>query len=247
MNSPTLYLEWQNTQTRRWYTIGRLQRDAEGLFEFVYTQGFNDATQQGGLQPLVGFDDPSKTYRSKALFPQFENRLMSPSREEFPINLERLGLKDATDPLAVLARSGGRRETDRLLLYAAPDRVVGTGTADLFRAHFFINGARYTPSEGLGSKLEEPLRLLWDFQNPEDPNAVMVSTRDNHLLGWIPRHFAADILALRDARAALETAIERVNPPPAPAWCRYLITVSALWPEGFRALGGPEHLPMVQG
>jgi hypothetical protein len=245
MNSPTLYLEWQDKQaSRRWFTIGRVRRDEEGLFEFVYTDGFHEAQRLADLRPLIGFGELQQVYRSASLFPQFENRLLSASREEFTVSLERLGLLDASDPLAVLARSSGKRETDQFQLYPKPIEVRDEAGERSYSIQFFAHGSQYVPNASAADSFTRPLRLLWDFQNPKDKNALMVMTDDNRLLGWIPRHYSADLIELRSREATLITTLSRYNAPPAPSWYRFLLTVQAKWPEGFEPLRGIEHRPI---
>jgi hypothetical protein len=245
MTSPTLFLAWQAPQSRQLYTVGRLSRTADGQFEFVYTAGVRQAQADAAMPLLAGMTALHQRYLSATLFPHFQNRLMSPSREEFALHIDRLGLTQSDDPLVVLARSGGRRETDSFLLYAEPQRVQTETGALAFRFHFFTHGMRYMPVAPATLTNTEPLRLLWDFQNPKDAEAVMVLTANNYLLGWVPRYYSGDVLRMRNLGAELVTRIEHINPGDAPPWYRALCTITASCTQEFRPLDGPEHGPLA--
>src|SRR4051812_47913042 len=97
MEKPVIYLAWQDTvKTRRWFPVGRLRQVEDGQYEFVYSRGFEEARQFAGMQPILGFPEENRCYLSASLLPLFQNRLMSPSREEYRAYIERLGL--ARDP-----------------------------------------------------------------------------------------------------------------------------------------------------
>jgi hypothetical protein len=66
----TLFLAWQDTSGRRWYTIGRLTRN-NATYEFVYTKGVLEAQREAGFQTLPSFPNLYKVYRSEELFPVF--------------------------------------------------------------------------------------------------------------------------------------------------------------------------------
>jgi hypothetical protein len=60
-------------------------------------------------------------YRSSFLLSLFSNRVMNHSREEYDEYVADLGLSpDQAEPFTVLARSGGRRSTDKLEVFAPP-------------------------------------------------------------------------------------------------------------------------------
>src|SRR5260370_34668297 len=127
-NEPIIYLRWQDRHTRRWFVVGRL-RLVNSSYEFVYTKGYQEAQQVAGMQPISGFPDPLRRYLSESLFPIFQNRLMSQSREEYSGQLKRLGLQHHTnDPLLILARSRGGKVTDPFDVIPAPMELISEGT-----------------------------------------------------------------------------------------------------------------------
>jgi len=113
----TLFLAWQDPISRYWFSIGRLTFDGR-LYKFVYTQGVKEAEAKGAFKPLSSFPCLDKVYTSTELFPVFANRLMSRSRPDYSRFMEWLNIpNDEHDPMAILARSGGERETDTLAVF----------------------------------------------------------------------------------------------------------------------------------
>ncbi len=227
----TLYLAWRNPHDRSWYPIGRL-RAGGAEYVFQYTQGVLRARAEAGFQPLAAFPDFGAEYRSPALFSLFTNRLLPRSRPEYGQFIEWLHVPETdAEPFLILARSGGRRTTDTLEVFAAPE-PDSSGEATLY---FFIHGARYVPEEsaGRGERLTpgEPLMLMHDLQNAHDGNALALRTaekapRDLHLLGFCPRYLSEELLpVLREEPKHFRVEVVRVNPPPAPSQMRILCSL----------------------
>ena len=126
----TLYVVWEDPRTSRYFVVGRLLATAtrEGeVYEFVYTRGVLTA-RNSGFEPFLAFPDVDREYFSTRLFPFFANRLLPLSREDYLESIERLGLSpDTASPMEVLARSGGRRATDSIEVFAPPH---GQGSSD---------------------------------------------------------------------------------------------------------------------
>jgi hypothetical protein len=249
----TVFLAWQDNASRRWYPIGRLRflPSPEPRFQFNYTKGFALAQQEAQLAPLVGFHDPKQVYEAQELFPQFRNRIMHSSREDFDAYVARLDLEEASGPreLSILARSGGRRTTDSFEVFSSPLRESVEGP--LFDAVFFVHGARYvsgavelTHSLAPGHRL----RLVADWQNSVDPKALMLRTDSSEgcaLLGWVPRYYCTDLLFLKEQSVEIDVVVQRVNLPPAPIQQTVLCRARALWPAGARMpFGSPEYEPL---
>lgn len=253
--TPVLYLAWQDSlDSRRWFVVGRLRRLSGSFYEFVYTQGYEQARQSAGMQPILGFMEPNQRYISEKLFPLFQNRLMSSNREEYAVHIERLGLnqdpQSPPEPLQILARSGGRRTTDSFELFPAPMKhQMENGTCE-YLIDFFVHGMRYVPAEAQvrAGKCEsdERLLLLADWQNRFDAHSLMIRTEfDNHLLGWVPRYYAADISSMREHKLPVEVRVERVNTASSPIQQRLLCRLTAPWPANFRPFASPEYVPLV--
>jgi hypothetical protein len=253
--TPVIYLAWQDSlRTRRWFVVGRLRRLPESQYEFVYTRGYEEAQQVANMQPILGFMETNRRYLADKLFPLFQNRLMSPGREEYSGHIERLGLaldpNSPPEPLQVLARSGGRRATDSFEVFPAPLQHRAQNGNRSYLISFFVHGIRYVPAESQARAsncaLGERLLLLSDWQNKYDSNSMMLRTEmDNHLLGWVPRYYCADIHALRERKLPVEVTVERVNPVSSPPWQRVLCRLSAPWPEDFRAFTASEYEPLI--
>jgi hypothetical protein len=249
---PVLYLAWQEAVSRRWFPVGRLQRLPDDGYEFVYIRGYDAARAEAGMSPIIGFPDPSRRYLSEALFPHFQNRVMPRSREDYPVYIERLGFREEPrDPLEVLARSGGRKVTDSFSfsLFPEPSKFTSPGGELRYAVGFFVHGMRYmqpsAPERALRAEPGERLFLMSDFQNPADPDAIMIRTEDNHLLGWVPRYYCADIHDLRRRGQVIDVTVKHVNPASTPSWLGVMCRIEAPWPEGFRALSAPEYEPLA--
>lgn len=243
--APVVFLAWQDAVSRAWYPIGRLELRS-GRYRFVYIRGFERAQREAGLVPLIGFPEVDRVYESDALFPLFANRLMSREREDYDTYLERLALPDETGPLAILARSAGRRTTDSLEVFAHP--LVEDGAQPRFHLDFFVHGLRHMPAAAEVRALEleagSPLFLMLDPQNVEDPRAVGIRSEDRVLLGYLPRYFCADVSDLLTAGAAVTVEVARINPPPAPVQHRVLVTLDAPWGLERRPFAEPDYQPI---
>ena len=95
--------------------------------------------------------------------------------------------------------------------------------------------------------LREKLFSLADFQDPADLDALAIRTHENHLLGWVPRVYCADLHELRRRGQEIDLTVEHVNPGAAPSWSGVMCRVEAPWPEGYPALSAPEYEPLAGG
>jgi hypothetical protein len=248
----TLYLAWQAPATRSWYVVGRLTTEP-GVYRFVYTRGALRADREAGFGSLSSFPELNRVYDSESLFPIFANRLMPQSRREYPEFVEWMSVSEhESDPMALLARSGGMRATDSLEVFPEPEqRVDGS-----YYIHFFAHGLRHFPSSSTERAKEllpgERLLLMRDFQNEHDPRAIMLRTAeqtpgDIHSLGFCPRYLLDDLLVLLERNPGQATVeVERVNPPPAPVQFRLLCSLTMRWPEGFRPFASPDYQPVSE-
>jgi len=247
----TLFLAWQDPDTRCWFPVGRLTF-CEQVYQFVYTQSAEEAQKQCGFQPLKTFPDLHQGYESDELFPLFANRLPPRSRPDYGQFVEWLNIPaNEDDPIAMLARSGGRRVTDFFEVFPCPEPDEGGA----YHVHFFAHGLRHFSKDSI-DRIErmrqgEHLLLVFDFQNPHDPQAMMLRTNgsvpgDRYLVGYFPRYLLHDTFEILQECAFLpEVHVERVNPPPAPLQLRLLCNMTACWPEGFRPCSGPEYQPLA--
>jgi hypothetical protein len=240
----TLYLAWRQPDLR-WWPVGRLSRDGSE-FVFTYTRGALSAAS-AGFRPLPSFPDFREAYVSSELFPLFANRLPPRTRPDYGDFVHWLDLGPGeADPMILLARSGGRRETDMFEVFPVPQR----NAAGRYESAFFIHGLRHrgpaAEEEARSLRPGDPVMLEHEPENPVDPHAVRVLTivRGTHL-GFVPRYLCEDVHALRAARREdLQAQVRRVNPPPTPAQFRVLCSLEAPWPVGFEPLASPDFEPL---
>ncbi len=240
-----LYVAWQDPQDRQWYPVGQLTHDGR-LYSFVYTRGAQRSPRFLPFGPMRQLD---VVYESEELFPLFANRLLSQGRPEYKDFVDWLNLPETEkDPLAMLARSGGARETDSLVVFSRAER---SATGD-YQAKFFAHGLRYLPDEAIQVVNRLPARsrlfLMPDPQNEHDRFAIALRTGDpKTLVGYCPRYLTADFHTLLNANArAIDVTAERVNPH-APIQLRLLCAVTAPWPRGFEPYAEEDFRVLASG
>lgn len=247
----TLFLAWQDqVKTKSWYTVGRLDSEEDRkTYVFRYVRGVQKALDEAGFQPLIAFPDLKQTYRSHELFPLFLGRLLRPDREEFTQLIEQLALRPGTtDPIEILALTGGERQTDNLEVFP---KVVRQDDGS-FHCRFFLHGFRHVNSaaqERLKTVKEgDELRVAIELNNPVTGYAVQLETpNDYHVLGWAPRYLIHDFLTVAgEAPLDLKAEVLKVNPEPAPAKQRVLVELRGHVPAGMDPMGSEEFKPLVE-
>jgi hypothetical protein len=237
----SLFIAWQDPQTRAWHTVGRLTHEHEH-YRFVYTRGALNSPRFGYLGRMR---DLRKCYVSEKLFPLFSNRLLDSSRPEYPNYVQWLGVDPAeTDPMRLLARSGGKRATDELCVYPEPEPNE-RGEIELF---FFSHGLRYLGDNSLRRvtqlKPGDPLQLRHDKDNAHDHYALIVETEEPVPLGYCPRYLSQDLQRALNM-AGIRLAVEKVNPD-APLQFRLLCKAVFTAPAGFRLFATEAHQPLAE-
>ena len=239
-----LFVAWQDPVDRSWQPVARLSFE-NNRFRFVYTKGAKSAKN---FVPFGRMKDLTCVYESKELFPLFTNRLLSKNRPEYKDFLGWLNIENGKDdPLAVLARSGGKRGTDSLRIFPCP-----TPTPDgKYQLYFFSQGMRYLRKEILNVLAEiesgTQLYLMLDIQNPFDSLAVALRTQKPQvLLGYVPRYFVEDFHHLLKVKngESVKVVIDRVNQD-APIQLRLLCKISADWPDDFQPCSGELYQPLT--
>lgn len=244
--STQLFVAWQDAVGRGIYPVARLSLEHDGeqrIYEFRYIRGALQA-QERGFQPFLSFPDLRAAYRSTALFPFFTNRVMPPGRPDYAGYVAELGLSAATaEPIALLARSGGVRVTDRLEVYAPPRFEAGA-----CELHFLLRGVRHLPPgvEARVARLEpgERLYVMRDVQNEFNAEALLLRTADKVAVGYVPDLLVDDLSRLSLAPDNPVVTIERVNAPPSPAQHRVLCRLHARWPAGLRPFASERYAPL---
>jgi len=234
-----LYLAWQDPQSRRWLTVGKLSVET-GIYRFVYTKG---AKLSKNFIPFGSMRDLHEVYKSLDLFPLFANRLISKKRPEYRDFLRWLDLReDEADPLVLLARTEGVRETDSLTVFPCPER----NSDGKYVVHFFSHGLRYLPPEARtrinNLRTGDKLYLLPDPQNSHDGCAIALRTDDPAtIVGYCPRYISCDFLEVLESNPeAVQVRVKRVNTD-APIQLRLLCTLTADRPENFEPCSAGEY------
>jgi hypothetical protein len=237
-----LYVSWQDEESRKIIPIARLLRTATG-YEFSYIKAAEEARTLG-FEPLLSFPQLEGVYRSETLPPLFENRVMPRSREDFPAHVAELDLvAEQAEPFTVLARTGGKRVTDRLEVFTPPvvcsDRVEGV---------FLARGIRHVPgAETAVAALHsnDRLRVVADAQNEANKLALALQTERSELVGYVPDYLACEIGRVDALSSLLQVFALKVNPDPAPVHhrllCRYEYPVSK---GGSDLFHGPRFSPL---
>ena len=239
-----LYLAWQDKIARSWFPVGRLTF-SEGLYRFVYTKG---AKQSPHFVPFVNMIDLGTTYESPDLFPWFSSRLLSENRPDYQQFVKWMSLpNDEVNPIALLARSEGVRETDSLTVFQCPERDQD-GKLHL---NFFSHGIRHLDEQSI-QKVDEldpetQLRLMPDPQNPHDGFAIALRTDDPPVIvGYCPRYLVQDFheVLRQEGPGQVCVFVKCVNRE-APIQFRLLCKLLANWPDGFTPFSSELYQPIA--
>jgi hypothetical protein len=240
-----LFLAWQDPNSRSWFPIGRLTFDGTN-YKFTYTQGVLEAQQKCNFEPLSSFPRLDKVYQSTYLFPVFANRLMPKNRPDYSSFIRWLNLSPyEDDAINILARTGGKRETDTLSVFPSPEPDV----EGRYRLHFFLHGLRYLPQctiERINQlKGGEKLWLAHEFQNSHDSKALTLNTEDHYIVGYCPRYLNSEIFALLLRNSSLvKVCVEAVNQSPTPLQFRLLCNIIAQCDNEFKPFSSCEYQPL---
>ncbi|MCE2525182.1 MAG: hypothetical protein J4F99_04275 [Acidimicrobiia bacterium] len=242
-----LYATWRHPEGLI-HPVGILTRrgsdrpDGEVSFRFVYLKS---AEQLKGFRHLPGLPDLHRVYDSPHLFPVFRNRQMPRRRPDYEDYVRELDLEVTSDPFEVLARSEGWRATDRIEVFAYPDRTSEGDITTLF----FARGIRHLDGAAEAvSRVEkgDVLNLVDDADNDINPLAMLMSNRTSETVGWVPNYLIDMIHELRDPFGVdVEIIAEHVNPATTPPHMRLLCRLQAPWPDGYEPLSAQEFQPIV--
>ena len=242
-----LYATWRHPEGLI-HPVGILTRhgsdrpDGEVSFRFVYLKS---AEQLKGFRHLPGLPDLHRVYDSPHLFPVFRNRQMPRRRPDYQDYVRELDLEVTSDPFEVLARSEGWRATDRIEVFAYPDRTSEGDITTLF----FARGIRHLDgaAEAVSRVAKgDVLNLVDDADNDVNPRAMLMSNRTSETVGWVPNYLVNMIHELRDPFGVdVGITAEHVNPETTPPHMRLLCRLRAPWPDGYEPLSAPEFQPIV--
>lgn len=223
-----LYVTWREPSGSI-HPIGLLVRRVDGESEHFRFAYLKMAETLDEFQPLAGLPDLHRLYESDALFPVFAHRVMPRTRPEFDALARRVQLGADADPFEVLARSGGRRATDRVEVFAPP-RLTDDGRSSCF---FFVRGIRHLPDAApvvAALRPGEVLDLVDDPDNRYNARAVLLGA-DGTAIGWLPDYLVDHVHQLRGLNGTDPTVIvEHVNDESSPSHQRVLCRLDAPWP-----------------
>lgn len=210
----SLWVVWQNIETRLNYHIGTLSYVDEH-YEFTYTfasegpQKVRDALANGYiLHP--SFPVLDKTYISNKMFVAFDRRLPSEIRSDFGHILKEFHLTEGCSKMDLLEQTRGKLANDTYS-FEKPLRIVNGKLI----TSFFINGMRH--QNNLPENWHEILRsfqtivLKPEPNNVIDTNAIAIYTALDIKLGFVPRFYATGISALLAMGMKPKVTINYIN------------------------------------
>lgn len=238
-----LYAAWRNPDglIRPVGTLTHRQSGDGQCYRFAYLKA---AEQFEGFHGLPGLPDLHAVHESEQLFPVFRNRLMPRRRPDYEDFVQRLNLDVETDPFEVLIRSEGWKATDRVEVFAHPERTHD----DYLSMLFFLRGIRHLEGAEratLDVQVGDVLELEKEPSNPVNPRAVLVCTRTDRRIGWVPDCLVDVIHELGERAVEISVTAEHVNPESAPLHMRLLCRLLAPWPQGYEPLTGPDYQPIA--
>ena len=229
----SVYVTWRHPEGSI-HPVGLLTRyvsNGSESYRFVYLKKSESLED---FPCLSGLPDLHRVYESEHLFAVFRNRQMSRRRPDYERYVKKLNLEVDSDPFEVMARSGGRRSTDRIEVFAPPTRT----TDGNLTTQFFVRGIRHR--EGAmeavsGLQPGDLLELKDEPDNAYNPRAVLVRTVDGKDVGWVPDYFVEMVHDLRRLAGteAVSIAVEHVNPPDVAPSMRLICRLTAPWPDGY--------------
>ncbi len=186
-----LYLIWKDPQSRRNFTIGKLGHGEKYTFE--YCKDFGIAENYGWTKFEVFPEE--KVYESEILFPVFASRLPDRKRRDIDKILEKYGLSEF-DEFELLRKSEARLPIDT---YSFIDPIFPED--ETVEREFFVMGIRHhAPCAGEDCTLlpnvsnGDELIFRREPENKYDSNAICILTKNNELLGYVPRYYNLAIL-----------------------------------------------------
>lgn len=247
----TMFLAWQDAQTRQWFPVGRLETSTKG-YRFGYIEKAKDAKKKAGFEPFEAFPDWGRLYESTEIFPLFYNRLPNKFRSSYPETLRRMGLdKNTDDPFSILSITGGRRNTDNLEVFPKIE-VAEDGS---FATKFLLHGWSHIGPEAhkrIDALHEnEQLRLSIEILDPPIGTqvvAMQLLTQDYVMIGWTPRYLVEEIITAigkgfdpENRPQPPQVTVYRVNPISTPAKERVILQIQGKFPSGYVPMESPPY------
>lgn len=202
-----LWLIWKEPITRRRYKIGTLYRE-NNIYKFNYiTPELNDAKKEG-FKYFPGFEDLTKSYKSKNLFPNILTRLPNVTRPDYLEILNRYNLEKDSDNFEILKATRGRTITDNYEFVP---------TFDSRKIEFDVAGTSHCKDineckEYL--KINKKLYLEPEPTNIKDENAIKIIFREKDKqfqLGYVPRYYSKELLEKLNQGVEYSAMIQSLN------------------------------------
>lgn len=240
-----LYVSWRDAEGSI-HPVGlllvRQPVDAGPQFSFAYLKL---AEQLAGFEPLPGLPNLHERYDQERLFPVFANRLMPRSRPDFDLLASWVDLAADADPFEVLARTNGRRATDRIEVFAGPELTADGRSTVLFLARGIrhVDGAADAVSSLAVGDL---LTLVDERANEFNPRAILMRVSDGQCVGYVPDYLVEHVHDLRDMNGTDPlVTVEHVNGPDVAPHLRLLCRAEAPWPAGYQPFSDARFQPLV--
>ncbi len=239
----SLFLAWQDPLSRNWFPVGRLLYD--GLeYVFFYTKG---AKASENFKPFGVMNNLEQVYFSTDIFPLFGNRIIQKNRPEYFDFLKWIDLNESeAEPIVILERTGGKRETDTLAIFPEPRRTA----ENQYIMAFFVNGIKYLTPETINRidslNVGERLFLLKDVQNKHDAfSLVMRTDAPATLVGYCPRYLNEDFNWLLNNvnHNSIQVTVKRINND-APLQLKLLCELTSTWPIDFHPCSAEIYQPI---
>lgn len=228
----TLFVAWQEPESRRIFPIARLTRRRSGEYEFAYIEAVRAAMARGFVG-LPGLEDIERVHVSAQLPALFEHRSASrgrPRKGDSSSGTEPAGLSgEALDaaPITVFVRRAPGDAPERLEAFSPPLRGPEGRRWGVFDAR----GVGRVPGsvEALQSlQPHERVTLRAEPDNLYNPHALVIVRADQSELGYVPDYLANELARAGGLPEQLEVEVLGVQrltfPPAAPVYrvsCRY--------------------------
>ena len=241
----TLFLSWQTHKpARQWFPVGRLDLVPESTYcyRFRYIHGAMQAQDQAKFPLLVEFPELDWGYKFDRLFPVFQNRVMRPTRPDFPDYVHSLGLTEDADAFDILSVSGGRRVTDPYGVFPKLEKDADEN----FTCRFFLNGSRHVSPKAQERirSLRENESLHLELTHSAANWAVQIQTEDHQMIGWAPRYLATVLAAAPKESRKCSAKVVRNNTDHSYVNEQVLVEMRGRWKD-HEPMSGEEFRPLV--
>lgn len=203
-----LLLIWKDPETRRNFSVGKLTKSTNYTFE--YCNEFTEA-ETYGWSKLDAFPE-NKLYESETLFPVFASRLPDKKRRDIAQILKKYNLLEF-DEFELLRKSEARLPIDT---YSFIDPIFPE--EETIQRDFYIMGVRHhTPCKGKDCSLlpkvnmGDELIFEKDPENEFDVDAIKMKTKNNEVLGYVPRYYNKAVLERLNKNMTYSCSIIDIN------------------------------------